>query len=89
MGMNELPEDKGQRVLRLIQELLEDLPDGVASVETRRTNDGSGTIVSLIPTNTTSAPFSVHTDGNLNLIDVILGKYSTLNCQTTLSLIQR
>ena len=37
MGMNELPEDKGQRVLRLIQELLEDLPDGVASVETKRT----------------------------------------------------
>jgi hypothetical protein len=77
MGMNELPEDKGQRALRLIQELLADLPDGVAFVEASRTDDGSGTIVSLIPTNTTSAPFSVHTDDNLNLIDVSLGKYST------------
>jgi hypothetical protein len=77
MGMNELPDEKGQRVLRLIQELLADLPDGVASVETRRADDGSGTIVSLTPTNTTSAPFSVHTDDGLNLIDVSLGTYST------------
>jgi hypothetical protein len=69
-------DENGKRVVRLFEEILSDLPAGVAVLEARRALDGSGTIVSLTPSCKTAATFTAHTDDRLNLIDIGMG-YTT------------
>jgi hypothetical protein len=74
--------DDDGRVLNLCQELLRALPQGVATLESKRTQRDDGTIIRLVPSNPRSAPFGVHTeDDNYLLVDVFFGSGTTFELE--------
>jgi hypothetical protein len=70
-----------EEIARLMQELLAGIPEGSATLGTRR--DHSGIVFYLKPSNKKSAEFGIHYDGCL---DVFFGKFTTfeLPCESGL-----
>jgi hypothetical protein len=74
--------DESGRVVRLFEELLSGLPQGTATLESKRTKNDDGTIIWLTPANKHAAEFGAHTeDGGLSLIDVFFGSGATFELQ--------
>jgi hypothetical protein len=74
--------DESGRLLKLFQELLDRLPEGTATLESKRTQNDDGTIIRLVPTNPRAAQFGAHTeDGGLFLIDVFFGSGTTFELE--------
>jgi hypothetical protein len=68
--------------MNLFQELLGTLPQGAATVESKRTQKDDGTIIWLTPTNPRAAQFGVHTeDGDHFLVDVFFGSGTTFELE--------
>ncbi len=74
--------DESVRVLELFEELLNGLPQGTATLESKRTKNDDGTIIRLAPENKHAAQFGAHTeDGGLFLIDVFFGSGTTFELE--------
>lgn len=74
--------DESNRLLDLFQELLDSLPAGTATLESKRTQNDDGTIIRLMPSNRHAAQFGAHTeDGALSLIDVFFGSGTTFELE--------
>ncbi len=70
--------DESGRLLKLFQELLDSLPEGTATLGSKRTKNDDGTILWLTPTNKCAAELGAHSeDGGLSLIDVFFGSGTT------------
>ncbi len=69
--------DENGRLLKLFQELISTLPEGVATLESKRTQKDDGSIIRLVPTNPRAAQFGAHTEDGLSLIDVFFGSGTT------------
>ncbi len=66
------------RLLKLFEELLDGLPEGTATLRSKRTKNDDGTIIWLTPANKCAAEFGAHSeDGGLSLIDVFFGSGTT------------
>lgn len=64
--------DEEEQIAHLMRELLAGLPEGSATLGTKR--DRSGTVFYLKPSNKNSAEFGIHYDG---CVDVFFGKFGT------------
>ena len=74
--------DESSRVLQLFEEMLSSLPQGSATLESKRTKNDDGTIIWLTPANQHAAEFGAHTeDGGLSLIDVFFGSGTTFELE--------
>lgn len=74
----ETPNGCAERLLRLFQELLDTLPPGTATLNSKRTERDDGTNVWLKPARKHAAEFCAHIeDRNLSLIDVSFGSGTT------------
>jgi hypothetical protein len=70
--------DESGRLLKLFQELLDSLPEGTATLGSKRTKNDDGTIIWLTPANKCAAELGAHSeDGGLSLIDVFFGSGTT------------
>ncbi len=70
--------DESGRLLKLFEELLDSLPEGTATLGSKRTQNDDGTIIWLRPANKRAAEFGAHSeDGALSLIDVFFGSGTT------------
>jgi hypothetical protein len=78
ISVTKTTDENATRLVRLFQDLLDTLPPGTATMESKRTKDDDGTIVWLKPAKTQAAEFSAHIDDNNNsLIDVSFGEGAT------------
>jgi hypothetical protein len=74
--------DESSRVLQLFEEMLRILPQGAATLESKRTKNDDGTIFWLTPANKHAAEFGAHTeDGGMSLIDVFFGSGTTFELE--------
>jgi hypothetical protein len=74
--------DESTRVLKLFQGLLGSIPQGAATLESKRTKNDDGTIIWLTPANKHAAEFGAHTeDGGLFLVDVFFGSGTTFELE--------
>ncbi|MBZ5616646.1 MAG: hypothetical protein LAO23_21775 [Acidobacteriia bacterium] len=70
--------DTSERLLKLFQELLNSVPEGTATLGSKRTKNNDGTIVWLTPASKSAAEFGAHSeDGELSPIDVFFGSGTT------------
>ncbi len=86
--------EESGRLLKLFEELLDSVPEGTATLGSKRTKNDDGTIIWLTPANKCAAEFGAHSeDGVLSLIDVFFGSGTTfeLGCDVdeVLNLVRR
>src|SRR5690348_12167752 len=74
---SDISDEHGKQLVQLLEDIVSELPEGVATLEASRTRDNQGTIVSLTPANEQSAGFSAHTQDGLPLVDVSFGHGTT------------
>ncbi len=72
--------DESGRLLKLFQELLDSLPEGTATLESKRTQNDDGTIIRLAPSNPRAAQFGAHTEYT-GFIDVFFGSGTTFELE--------
>jgi hypothetical protein len=73
--------DESGRLLKLFEELFHGLPEGTATLKSKRTPNDDGTIIQPVPTNPRAAQFGAHTEDGGFLIDVFFGSGTTFELE--------